>query len=160
MKKTIIKPIDGEFGNSVGAIIHGVAWFVIIIGFIIGLTFIGESFLLAIVYFVAFAFSGVMLLGFAEIIRLLQRQQSQQYEIFIEDDSKEAPAAEDQYAEPVKSEPARPISTVHDAGFDDAKVAHVKEDSGFVYCPICNHKQNANRSLCYHCGARFVFDGK
>ena len=31
-------------------------------------------------------------------------------------------------------------------------------DSEKVVCPICGTSQNSNRRVCFHCGAKFVFD--
>ena len=27
-----------------------------------------------------------------------------------------------------------------------------------IVCPICNSEQKANRTICFHCGSRFIFD--
>lgn len=41
---------------------------------------------------------------------------------------------------------------------DKGAVHPQKLNSEKMVCPICGTSQNANRKLCFHCGAKFVFD--
>ena len=82
-----VRPYAGTAENAVGKALRILAWITMICGLILGFTFgkdaYGEfSFGAALLYWVAGVVTGILQLGFAEIIRLLQTIASNSYRIY------------------------------------------------------------------------------
>lgn len=77
-------PVGGVQNNQVGMLVRVVAYIVLLLGIVAGIVAAaaGEEFsvLVLIIALLAAFFSFVLLLGFSEIIILLQMKQSQHYE--------------------------------------------------------------------------------
>lgn len=85
-----IKPENGDTENGVASAIRILAWITIIGGLILGFI-LGKdpyydefSFTLAVVYWAAGIVTGIILLGFAEIIRLLQINATKEYKVYFD----------------------------------------------------------------------------
>lgn len=164
-----IKPEGGDAENSVANAIHILAWVTIIGGLILGFL-LGKdpyydefSFALAVVYWAAGIVTGIMLMGFAEIIRLLQLNATKEYKVYCNktifaQTTQENPAKNDTQvsgATDKKTIVEQDVSSVNQV----EKEAHfVTRPEDTLECPLCGKKQSSKRGVCFDCGARFIFD--
>ena len=72
----------------------------------------------------------------------------------------EAECAEPEYRNvPYEAPEGRPLPGIAAEADREAKVARFGKRPPFdVICPLCGTVQNADRSICYHCSCKFVFD--
>ena len=164
-----IKPEVGNAENSVASAIRILAWVTIIGGLILGF-FLGKgpydnefSFTIAVIYWAVSIVTGIMLMGFSEIIRLLQQNAEKEYKIYCKKldisqslcETKVKNAAQVLDGSNIKNTAEQNVPSFNQA---EKEVHFATRPADTLVCPLCNSKQYANRSVCFDCGARFIFD--
>lgn len=164
-----IKPEGGDAENSVASAIHILAWVTIIGGLILGLI-LGKnpyynefSFALAVVYWAAGIVTGIMLMGFAEIIRLLQLNATKEYKVYCNkmifvQTAQENPTKNDWQTSVVADKEKTVEQDVSSVNQVEKEAHFVSRPEDMLECPLCGKKQSSKRGVCFDCGAKFIFD--
>ena len=163
------KPTGGDTENSVASVIRALAWVTIFCGLILGFL-LGKdpyddefSFVRALIYWFAGFVSGMMLMGFSEIIRLLQLNATKEYSVYC-NLKNVVPMAQ----EPVmQTEAPASAASVQETAVEQ-DIVSVNESEKAVHfatrpkdavvCPLCGTRQQVNRIVCFTCGVKFIFD--
>lgn len=143
--------------NNAGSILRIIGVLVIVCGAIVGIYMMqADATITGVVYIVAGLVSGMVFVGFAEIIKLLQLSVDAQDELL-----KEARKITAQMCSPKKAQ--QPVVTkqppkVSVISFEEEeKTVEVvpTETPGEILCPNCNKRQKSDRKKCFYCGVSF-----
>lgn len=144
--------------NPVSSLLRGIGWTAIIIG-VLGSVVLGaatKSFLLFVYTLIGCGLTGVLLIGFSEVISLLQQNYNTQEKILMalkanKPDKRNAPERTDTALEE--------IAPNADKTADVKATVHITSTSSSdIVCPNCGQVQPAKRNVCWKCGVSFAKD--
>lgn len=148
--------------NTIAKVLKVLGILIMILGILISLILgqSSESLLITIVGSVSSIISGLLFLGFSEVIHLLQNSSDQQAAILdlLSHDSgyNAGSAVEDTANRPSEAAPAFEKTRKDTEPTASVPRKALVGDQGKIICPACGKEQRSDRTVCLSCGQPFI----
>ena len=151
-----LHPRHSESNNTIATLLKVLAIIIYVCGFLAGI--VTSVWSLMFLYWFAAFFSGSLLLGFSEVIRLLDLIAMKGYSVTSDKTSRPVGSAVKRTAMQTTDAPDKHTDKPSNRTVNTAQTVEIPDTSAASYtfqCPVCGALQRYDREICWKCGTHF-----